>query len=68
MEETEEAVEEVVAAAEEAEGVVTPSPQEDRPETPEEESTDSSDNPRTYSQGTARKRRSSSRNGNSITT
>ena len=43
--------------------------QEDRHQaTPEEETTDSLDNPQTYSRGTARRQKSSSRNGNSTTT
>ena len=59
------AVEEVVVAV----GMETHPRQGDPPQvTPEEESTDFSDNPRTYSPETAQRRRSSSRSGSSITT
>ena len=62
----EEAVAEVVVAEEE--GIP---PQEDHPwvtQQAEEETIDSSDNPRTYLQEIAPKRRSFSHNGNSTTT
>ena len=60
------AVEAVTEAAVEEE---IPPQQEDRPQaTPEEGITDFSDNPRTYSPGTAPRRRSSSHNGSSTTT
>ena len=63
---------EVAEVAEEAAVVAategTPPLREDHHQaTPEEGTTDSLDNPRTYSQGIARKRKSSLRNGNSIT-
>ena len=60
----EEVAVEVVVAAEEETLLL----QEDRPqETPQEGTTDFSDNPRTYSLGTAQRRKSSSHNGNSTT-
>ena len=63
------AEEAVIAAAVAAMAAMeTPPLQEGPPQgTPGEETTDSLDNPQTYSLGTARRRKSSSHNGNSTT-
>ena len=59
----------VEAEAAAAAGEEIPPQQQDHPQaTPEEGTTDFLDNPQTYSQGTARRQKSSSRNGNSTTT